>query len=612
MKSYFRKIMLIVSDIILVNMALFLALIIRFDADVPQECIDFLIAAIIPVTLIKITVFFLFRLYSSLWKYASIDEMINIMTATIVASVLALAYGWITDHMQPRSVYFLTWLLTFLFIGASRMGYRVLRRIRNKGIISFIRPGARKRVMVVGAGNAGSMVIKEIQTQYWMESMAVAVIDDEEGKHNSRIHGIPIVGGCDKLIEAAKKYNIGEIIIAIPSATKQQMKEILRLCIKTDCKLRILPGMDEIINGKVNLKKVRDVDIEDLLGRDEVKLNTSEISGYLEDETVLVTGGGGSIGSELCRQIAKFKPKKLVIVDIYENNAYELQNELESKYKGKLEFEVLIASVRDKGRLDYIFRTYKPGVVFHAAAHKHVPLMETSPTEAIKNNIFGTINTAECAEKHKVKKFVLVSTDKAVNPTNIMGASKRVAEMVIQSMSKYSKTEFTAVRFGNVLGSNGSVIPLFKKQVESGGPVKVTHPEITRYFMTIPEAARLVIQAGAMAKGGEVFILDMGDPVKILDLARHLIRLSGLRPDKDIKIEFTGLRRGEKLYEELLTAEEGVSATKHEKIYVSKPVSMDAEDLRKEIDVLNNLLTYDHQDISSHMERLVPTYLKTS
>jgi len=433
-------------------------------------------------------------------------------------------------------------------------------------------------------------------------------IDDNKSKHRSRILGVPVYGGRESIQKVSEQKDIDEIIVAIPSAPKNEVRKILNECKKTKCKLKILPGMYELIDGKVAIKNIREVQIEDLLGREPVKVNIEEISQYLKDQIVLVTGGGGSIGSELCRQIARFEPKKLLILDIYENSTYMLHQEL-LKHYSSLNQEVIIASVQDRPRMEAIFDKYRPQIVYHAAAHKHVPLMESNPTEAIKNNVFGTMNVAECADKYGAKRFVLISTDKAVNPTNIMGATKRIAEMIIQSMDANSNTEFVAVRFGNVLGSNGSVIPIFKKQIEEGGPVTVTHPEINRYFMTIPEAVQLVIQAGAMAKGGEIFVLDMGEPVKIVDLARDLIRLSGFEPDVDIKIEFTGLRPGEKLYEELLTAEEGLAATKHEKIFVGKPVYNDIHSLREEIEKLKLVLLQEsNETVIDMLKYLVPTY----
>ncbi|WP_094549355.1 polysaccharide biosynthesis protein [Petroclostridium xylanilyticum] len=601
------KLFLLTTDIILINLATYIALFFRFDGKIPVQYINIYMNTFIWLTLIKISVYYIFRLYTSLWKYASIEELLQIFFATLTGAVGSVAFGVVTHLTLPRTVYAISWMLTFLLIGASRLSYRIIRKLKNA---PFINGTAKKRVMVVGAGYTGSMVIKELKKRPELKSTPVVIIDDDEKKHGSHIHGLTVKGDKRKIQEIAEQYRIDEIIIAIPSATRSQLKEILDECKKTRCKLKTLPALHELINGQVDINQIRDVNIEDLLGREPITLNTQEISGYLKDEVVLVTGGGGSIGSELCRQIARFEPRKLIIFDIYENNAYDLENELKFIYKEQLDLEVLIGSVQDKKRLEYVFGTYKPGVVFHAAAHKHVPLMEGSPTEAIKNNVFGTLNTAECADEYGVKKFVLISTDKAVNPTNVMGATKRIAEMIIQNMSRHSRTEFAAVRFGNVLGSNGSVIPLFKKQIAQGGPVTVTHPEITRYFMTIPEAAQLVIQAGAMAKGGEIFILDMGQPVKIVDLAKDLIRLSGLEPDIDIEIRFTGLRPGEKLYEELLMAEEGLTATKHEKIFIGKPVHIDHKKLMQEINSLRGLIFGSGEDISDYIERLVPTYSK--
>jgi len=433
------------------------------------------------------------------------------------------------------------------------------------------------------------------------------MVDDDKTKHGTKINGVPVASGREKIKDLAQQYKIDEIIVAIPSASRKEIAELLKISKETRCKLKTLPNIMEVMDGEVSVKQLRDVRIEDLLGRDEVKLNIEEISGYLTDEVVMVTGGGGSIGSELCRQIAKFNPRKLIIFDIYENNAYELQNELMFLYKDKLDLEVVIGSCRDRERLREVFERYKPGVVFHAAAHKHVPLMEGNPSEAIKNNVFGTLNTCRRAVDFGAKKFILISTDKAVNPTNIMGASKRLAEIIVQSMNRMGDTKFAAVRFGNVLGSNGSVIPLFRKQILMGGPVTVTHPEVTRYFMTIPEAARLVIQAGAMAKGGEVFVLDMGDPVRIDDLARDMIRLSGLEPDMDIRIEYTGLRPGEKLYEELLMAEEGLVKTAHEKIFIGKQQDMSFQEVIGCIKALESSMESDEM-LRETMARLVPTY----
>ena len=576
MKANVRKIMLLVLDIILINACVYVALVFRFDGNIPKQYTDMFLNTIIYLTAIKIAVYYMFGLYRSLWRYASIDELLQLAFAVSIEGILTFLFGQYFNVRLPRSVYAMAGILTFLALGGTRLSYRISRRVKN--IVTKDRIST-SRVMIIGAGEAGSIVIRELQKHMELKSTPIIVIDDDIKKIGARIHGVPIVGDRSSIKKSAITYEIDEIIVALPSVPKSELREILKICKETKCKLKTLPGVYEIINENVSIKSVRDVEIEDLLGRDEVNLNINEISSYIKNEVVLVTGGGGSIGSELCRQIARFHPKKLIILDIYENNAYDLQQELKHSFKNKLNMEIVIASVRDKQRLEQIFDKYRPGVVFHAAAHKHVPLMEENPGEAVKNNIIGTLNTVQCADKYHTKKFVLISTDKAVNPTNIMGATKRAAEMIVQAMNRQSKTEYVAVRFGNVLGSNGSVIPLFKKQIEVGGPVTVTHPEIKRYFMTIPEAAKLVIQAGAMAKGGEIFILDMGQSVKILDLAKDLIKLSGFEPDVDIRIEFTGLRPGEKLYEELLLAEEGVESTRHKSIFVGKPTELDYDEL---------------------------------
>ncbi len=604
MKANIRKVLLLVSDVVLVNLCIYVALIFRFDGDIPKQFMDIFLDTAIYLTAIKIIIYYLFGLYRSLWRYASIDEMLQLAFAIAIEGILSFLFGQFLNVRLPRTVYAITCVLTFLALGGVRLSYRISRRVKN---IVISDKSSLTRVMVIGAGEAGSMVIRELQKHTELKSLPIVVIDDDAKKLRARINGIPIVGGRSQIKKAAEEYDIDEIIVALPSVPSNELRDILKICKETRCKLKTLPGVYEIINEDVSIKNIRDVNIEDLLGREEVKLDIKEISSYIKNETVLVTGGGGSIGSELCRQIARFHPKKLIVLDIYENNAYDLQQELSRSFKSKLNMEVVIASVRDKSRLEQVFSNYKPGVVFHAAAHKHVPLMEVNPAEAIKNNVLGTLNAVQCADKYNVRKFVLISTDKAVNPTNVMGATKRVAEMIIQTMDKQSQTEYAAVRFGNVLGSNGSVIPLFKKQIEVSGPVTVTHPEITRYFMTIPEAARLVIQAGAMAKGGEIFILDMGESVKILDLAKDLIKLSGFEPDVDIKIEFTGLRPGEKLYEELLLAEEGVEGTRHKSIFIGKPLELDYDELMKKIKELEYNLD-SHKGIKECLSSIVSNY----
>lgn len=607
MSTNMRKILLVIADAVLVNLSVCLALLIKYDTAIPQQYIGYFLSNAPAITVLQIAIFYIFGLYRSLWEYASIEEMMQIILATLAAKGLGLAVDLITNRVFSVPVYMVSWICLVMLIGGIRISYRYVRRVRMHMQRNQCKAS---RVMIVGAGSAGSMLIKEFKNHIDMNLVPVVVVDDDKTKHGTSINNVPVVSGREKIKELAKQYKIDEIIVAIPSASKKEVAELLRISKDTKCRLKTLPNMMEIIDGEVTVRQLRDVSIEDLLGRDEIHLNMDEISGYLKDEVVLVTGGGGSIGSELCRQISKFGPKKLIIFDIYENNAYDLQNELVYTYKDRLDLEVLIGSCRDRERLREIFERYRPGVVFHAAAHKHVPLMEGNPSEAIKNNVFGTLNTCRRAIDFGSKKFILVSTDKAVNPTNIMGASKRLAEIIVQSMNRMSNTKFAAVRFGNVLGSNGSVIPLFKKQIIQGGPVTVTHPDIIRYFMTIPEASQLVIQAGALANGGEVFVLDMGEPVRIADLARDLISLSGLEPDVDIKIEYTGLRPGEKLYEELLMAEEGLEKTAHRKIFIGKQQDMSFQEVIMCIKSLENCMECDEM-LRETMAKLVPTYKYT-
>lgn len=595
----------VVLDIILINLAYVLALYLRFDGPIPPVYMKAYINNAVALTLVKILVFYSFKLYKSIWKFASIDEMIEIVLASVVANAIAITYMTIAEVKLPRSIYLMVPILDMAFIGGIRFSYRALTRVKNgvpKNIEDY------KRVLIVGAGSAGAMIIKELRNHNTLKSMPVAIVDDDPKKKGQNINGIPVLGDRGDIAKICKKEKVDEIIIAIPSANKKEIREIVTESRNTRCKTKIVPGMYELIDGQVSIKEIRDVEIEDLLGREEVDLDMNEICGYVKNKIILVTGGGGSIGSELCRQIARFKPEELIILDIYENNSYDIQNELLRSYSD-LNLKVLIASVRDKKRVDEIIENERPDVVFHAAAHKHVPLMEENPEEAIKNNVFGTLNLVQATDKYNVKKFVLISTDKAVNPTNVMGATKRICERIIQSMNKGSSTEFVAVRFGNVLGSNGSVIPLFKRQIAEGGPVTVTHPEVIRYFMTIPEACQLVLQAGSMAKGGEVFVLDMGEPVKIIDLAKDLIKLSGFEPDVDIPIEITGLRPGEKLFEELLLDEEGISNTSHNKIFIGKPIVTDynylLEDLEKLMEVTS---TGNIKKIKQSIQKIVPTY----
>lgn len=601
------RFLLIILDTLLINLSAIATILLKFDFHIPAVYIQIYKSYVFISTLTMLIVYYIFNLYKSLWRYASIDELLSVvLSAVLGTTILNVLHYFLKVHL-PESFYIIFAILNITFIGGARFTYRLFRRTKGYYMKNYTE---KKRVLIVGGGEAGSMVIKEIHTSRQINCYPVCVIDDDKSKYTRKIHGVPVLGTRLDIKRLVEEKEIDEIIIAIPSASKKVVKEMIDICKETKCKLRTLPGVYELIDGKVDIKKIRDVDIEDLLGRELVKVNLQEICGYIENQVVLVTGGGGSIGSELCRQIATFKPSKLLILDIYENNVYDLQNELIRKYED-LHIDILIASIRDRKRIEQIFDIYMPDIVFHAAAHKHVPLMEANPTEAIKNNVFGTLNIVELADKCGTKKFVLISTDKAVNPTNIMGATKRVAEMIVQTMDKQSDTEYVAVRFGNVLGSNGSVVPLFKKQIAEGGPVTVTHPEVIRYFMTISEAVQLVLQAGGIAKGGEIFVLDMGEPVKILDLAKDIIRLSGFEVDEDIKIEFTGLRSGEKLYEELLMAEEGLKKTKHEKIFIGKPTDIDNERLRKELKIIKLILEREEEAlIGTILSKLVPTYKK--
>ena len=603
MRATQHRIILAIIDIGVINISLYLSFALRFDNKIPQEYYTLFKETHVIVTVIALCSFIFFNLYNRIWKYASVNELIAIVLATSFNSLTALGYTFMIGKTYPRSIYILFWLLLTTFVGGSRF---ILRTFN--GVTPMLRrPEGVRNVMVIGAGEAGSLVIQEFKKHPDLKMRPVVLIDDDVNKHGMRIHGVRVFGGRNIIPEMVQKKNIKEIVIAMPSIDRLQIREIVSICSETKCKLKIVPGVYELLDGKVSINRIRDVKIEDLLGREPVKVNLEEISGYIKDKVVLVTGGGGSIGSELCRQIARFEPKELLIFDISENNVYSLEFDLSSLYPD-LKYTALIGSVRDRARLEYIFDKYRPNVVFHAAAHKHVPLMELNATEAIKNNVFGTLNVAEMADKFNAERFILISTDKAVNPTNIMGASKRIAEIIILMMSIKSRTVFSAVRFGNVLGSDGSVIPLFKKQIEKGGPVTVTHPEVTRYFMTIPEAVQLVIQAGAMAEGGEIFILDMGEPVKIADLARDMIRLSGLEPGVDIEIEYIGLRPGEKLYEELLLNEEGITATKYKKIYIAKPGFSDREAFEKELAKLKELIFNSNAEVKEIIKRLVPNY----
>lgn len=607
---FIRRIFLMCYDMLAVFAASMLALLLRFDfhmENIPDEYINEVWKALPYMLVIMLAVFWSLRLYSSLWSYAGALEMMYVVSAcmidTLLSAAVILVRNWGDMYPVPRSFYILYGLFLLILVMGCRYSYRGIRAIRT-----MRRNGVYQRnVLIIGAGDAGNQLIKEIKNSRFVKKRVVGVIDDDAAKIGNYIHGTKVVGDRNAILEKAQELHAHEIIVAMPSASPKQMKEILDICKETGCELKRLPGIYQLVNGEVSISKLKDVDVNDLLGREPITVDLESIMGYVSGKIIMVTGGGGSIGSELCRQIAGHHPKQLIIVDIYENTTYDIQNELKAKFPD-LDLVVLIASVRNTNRMNYIFETYQPEIIYHAAAHKHVPLMEDSPNEAIKNNVLGTWKIVQAADRYHVKRFVMISTDKAVNPTNIMGASKRICEMIIQTYNRRSKTEYVAVRFGNVLGSNGSVIPLFKKQIERGGPVTVTHPDIVRYFMTIPEAVSLVLQAGAYAKGGEIFVLDMGEPVRILDLAKNLILLSGHKPDEDIPIVFTGLRPGEKLYEEMLMEEEGLQETANNLIHIGKPIEMDEERFLEQLQELKEYVVTEPEDIREWVKRIVPTY----
>lgn len=597
--------LLVLLDVFVVNLAAFLALYIRFEFSMTAlhetAFIDNLLRWVLPNTAITLCIFALAGLYGSLWAFAGMDELERIVMVTMSGMILQVVALLCGLHL-PRSFPVLYGLLLGVMTTAVRFSYRFARSMKNN-----VQMTSRRRTMVIGAGQAGATVLREFTTSSFSKNRVVCIIDDDKSKHGRRLMGVSIVGGRECIPDAVKKYNVSEIVLAIPTLKPKDKKAVLEICRTTGCKLKSLPGIYQLANGEISIQKIRDVEIEDLLGRDVIRVDMEGISDHIQGKTVLITGGGGSIGSELCRQLASFKPGRLVIFDIYENNVYNIQQELYTRFP-ELSVTVLIGSVRDAARIMDVMETYRPELVFHAAAHKHVPLMENSPLEAIKNNVFGTFNTAMAADKCGVSHFVLISTDKAVNPTNVMGASKRMCEMVIQMMAEKSSTCFAAVRFGNVLGSNGSVIPLFREQIKAGGPVTVTHPEITRFFMTIPEAVSLVLQAGVYAKGGEIFILDMGSPVKIDDLARNMIRLCGFEPDVDIPVIYTGFRPGEKLYEELLMNEEGLQKTANDLIYVGQKIPFDTDAFLAQLGSLKDLDEHQASAIRRRIHEIVPTY----
>ncbi|MDD2401220.1 MAG: nucleoside-diphosphate sugar epimerase/dehydratase [Clostridia bacterium] len=603
-----RVFLLVIIDVILVNFALYGSLLLRFDGIIPLQYMESYQELTVIFTPIFICSFLYFGLYNRLWKYASIGELLAVFYAVTVSSLINISLAYFVIRGSglplPRTVLLLNWVLNIFFIGGSRLIWRLLR----DRTLRFNNSGEGEPTLIVGAGDTGVMVVKELQRHYNGELCIVGFVDDDLNKQKAQILGISVLGTIKSIPELIIEMDIQEVILAIPSMEGAEIRKIVDLCQKTDVKIRILPGVYDLVEENVTVNHIREVQVEDLLGRDPIKADLEAISGYLHGQVVLVTGAGGSIGSELCRQIMQFVPRQLLLLDVCENNVYDIEMELREADPA-IEIIPLVKDVRDKEAIENVFDKYHPQVIFHAAAHKHVPLMEANPEEAIKNNVRGTYNVASIANQYSSKKFVLISTDKAVNPTSVMGASKRLAEMVIQYMDIASETNYVAVRFGNVLDSRGSVIPLFKKQIASGGPVTVTHPEMVRYFMTIPEAVELVIQAGSLAKGGEIFVLDMGEPVKILDLANSLIKLSGFKPGKDIEIAFTGIRPGEKLYEELLTAAEGVNATSHTRIFVAKPNGLNFKLIEELIHNINNkILPKDYIETERIIKKFIPNF----
>lgn len=601
-KKYIRIACFAIADIITVIISIFMPMVWRFGLfNIDYQYVEMAKSWLIVDIIIAISVIALNRLYNRVWAFASIEEMIDCFKASIIIEAIYIIYKTILGIRMFRSFYPFNWMILLILLCASRSAVRFIRRLR----VRFLKDDNRRRLMIIGGGAAASILIKEMRERYG-NSKAVCIIDDNSAKKGKFIHNVPIVGARETIPDNVLKYAIDEIIIAIPSAKPSEIRDIIQICQETKAKVKIMPAIANTLTSSVSAT-IRDINYEDLLGREPVVIANNQLKDFVKDKTVLVTGGGGSIGSELSRQIAANKPKKLLILDIYENTTYELERELD-KYYPEVDKTVLIASVRDYKRLESIFSEYKPDIIYHAAAHKHVPLMEYSPNEAIKNNCNGTLNVVKLADKYNVKRMVLISTDKAVRPTNVMGASKRICEMIVQSYNKKSNTEYVAVRFGNVLGSNGSVIPFFLKQIEMGGPVTLTHREITRFFMTIPEAVSLVLEAGLMAKGGEIFILDMGEPVKIYDLACNLIKMKGYEPGKDIQIDIIGLRPGEKLYEEILMDEEGLKETENKLIHIGKPIELNEEEFFRKLDSLIELAKDEDNDIRKEIKLICPTY----
>ncbi len=599
-----RKIFLILIDMFLINAAFIASLLIRFDGIIPKEILNSYIQLSVYLTGIFLLFYFSLGLYKKMWQYASVEELLSIVKAVSIATVASIAFIYYIEIRLPRSFFILSWVLNILFIGGSRLVWRLFKEKYFN--IRTLKGG--KPVLLVGAGKAGAMIVRELKNGNGHGYNPVGFVDDSKEKQNQDLLNIPVLGTRDDIPQIVENYGVQEVIITMPSASGKTIREIVAMCNELGVKTNILPAIHSIVDGKVKVSELREIQVEDLLRREPVKTNLEDICQYINNNVVLVSGAGGSIGSELCRQIIRFSPKEIILLGHDENPIFEIEQELKKSFS-EFKIKTVIANIREKGKIDFIFNLHKPNVVFHAAAHKHVPLMELNPEEAVKNNVLGTNNIANAADKYACDAFILISTDKAVNPTNIMGATKRVAEMIIQNLDIKSKTKFAAVRFGNVLGSRGSVLPTFKSQIAEGGPITVTHPDMTRYFMTIPEAVQLVIQAGAMAGGGEIFVLDMGQPVKIDDMARDLISLSGLEPDNDIKIKYIGTRPGEKLYEELLTAEEGTTSTKHNRIFVAKPIKIDSNELNNFIAMLKKLsFTINREEILITIKELVPTY----
>ena len=601
-----RMIFMMIADAMMVVFSAVLAVCVRFEFVISWQLRGYVnrLYVLLPYfVIVTIIIFLIMKLYNTMWSKASIREAMLIFIACVLSTAAQFIISNIFKIRLPRSYYLLELIFLYAAEMVFRFSYRIFRMFRRSLDSTNV------KVMIVGAGDAGATLLNEIKNSEHTTAKVMCFIDDNEFKFGKNLNGVEIVGNRNDIVWAADKYKIDEIYIALPTASGKDKKEIIDIANETKCKIKVLPGIFQLMNGDVSISKLRDIDIEDLLGREPVKINVNEILSYVENKIVLVTGAGGSIGSELCRQIASHNPKELIMLDIYENSIYDIQLELLHRYKD-LKLTTLIASVRDYNTIDEIFKNHKPQIVFHAAAHKHVPLMEDSPKEAVKNNCLGTLNVVKASDKYNVNNFILISTDKAVNPTSVMGTTKRICEMIVQYYAKHSKTNFAAVRFGNVLGSNGSVVPLFKKQIEEGGPVTVTDPNIIRYFMTIPEAVALVLQAGAYAKGGEIFVLDMGEPVKIVDMARNLIKLSGYEPDVDIEIQYVGLRPGEKLYEELLMDEEGMKSTANNRIFIGNPININYETFQKELDeLISEAKTDEDKNTLKHkLKQIVPTY----